>query len=497
MSIQPALHNASAASGPELGRELARRHNALTQPYTFTRNALLERQDARESSARSYPRRIPLALKRAHGIYVEDVEGRVFIDCLAGAGTLALGHNHPVVVEAIQQVLASDLPLHTLDLTTPVKDRFVQDLFDILPPAFARNARIQFCGPTGSDAVEAALKLVKIASGRGTMLAFHGAYHGMTQGALQLMGSQGPKKPLNSIQQGVQFMPYPYEYRCPFGLGGTAGIQAGLSYLETVLTDPEGGVPAPAGVIFEAVQGEGGVIPAPKAWLQGVRALTSAAQVPLMIDEVQTGFGRTGKWFAFEHGDITPDVVVLSKAIGGSLPLSVVVYQEELDLWKPGAHAGTFRGNQMAMAAGSATIGLLRKEAIPEHAERMGQHLMRALRQLQTAHPQLGDVRGRGLMVGVEVIDPDAGTNSMGHPAAATAMAKAIQAECLRHGLIIELGGRHGSVVRFLPPLIITEQQLNLVIDIFSVAVRAAQRSHGQRPSAGNDTAIRPAPLAA
>ena len=485
------------SSGPELGRELASRHTALTQPYTFGRNELLDRQDARESAARSYPRRIPLALKRAHGIYVEDVEGRVFIDCLAGAGTLALGHNHPVVIEAIRQVLNDGLPLHTLDLTTPVKDRFVTDLLDILPPDFARNARIQFCGPTGADAVEAALKLVKIATGRGTMLAFHGAYHGMTQGALQLMGSLGPKKPLNSIQQGVQFMPFPYDYRCPFGLGGEAGVRAGLRYLETVLTDPEGGVTTPAGVIFEAVQGEGGVIPAPAAWLQGVRALTSAAQVPLLIDEVQTGFGRTGKWFAFEHGGITPDVVVLSKAIGGSLPLSVVVYNDTLDQWQPGAHAGTFRGNQMAMAAGSATIGLLRREAIPEHAERMGLQLTRALRQLQGLHPQLGDVRGRGLMVGVEVIDPDADTGGQGYPIAATAMAKAIQAECLRHGLIIELGGRHGSVVRFLPPLIITERQINMVVEIFSVAVQAALRSQRQRPDAGNHPAIHPAPLAA
>jgi diaminobutyrate-2-oxoglutarate transaminase len=479
MPLQPALQ--SGASAAALGRDLASRHHALTTPYTFTRNALLERQDAHESSARSYPRRIPLALKRAHGIYVEDIEGRVFIDCLAGAGTLALGHNHPVVIEALRRVLDDGLPLHTLDLTTPVKDRFMQDLFDILPPSLSRSARIQFCGPTGADAVEAALKLVKTATGRGTMLAFHGAYHGMTQGALQLMGSLGPKKPLGGIQYGVQFMPYPYDYRCPFGLGGDAGVRAGLSYLETVLTDPEGGVPAPAGIIFEAVQGEGGVIPAPAAWLQGARELSRSAGAPLIIDEVQTGFGRTGKWFAFEHGGITPDVVVLSKAIGGSLPLSVVIYQQELDLWQPGAHAGTFRGNQLAMAAGSATIELLRREAIPEHAERMGQRLMRGLRQLQGVHPQLGDVRGRGLMVGVEVIDPDGASNRLGHPAAATAMAKSIQAECLRHGLIIELGGRHGSVVRFLPPLIITEQQLDHVLDIFGVAVQSARRNL-QRP---------------
>lgn len=458
------------------GDELALRHNALTQPYTLTSNTLLERQAVRESNARSYPRRIPLALKRAHGIYVEDVEGRVFIDCLAGAGTLALGHNHPVVIEAIQQVLKDELPLHTLDLTTPVKDRFVQNLFDILPSEFARDAKVQFCGPTGADAVEAALKLVKTATGRGTMLAFHGAYHGMTQGALHLMGSLGPKRPLNSILQGVQFLPYPYDYRCPFGLGGEAGIRAGLRYIETVLNDPEGGVPHPAGMIFEAIQGEGGVIPAPDAWVRGVRDLTTKAGVPLIIDEVQSGFGRTGKMFAFEHAGITPDVVALSKAIGGSLPLSVVVYRGELDQWQPGAHAGTFRGNQLAMAAGSATIRFLRTEGLHEHARQVGNRLSAGLKQLQSDYPQIGDVRGRGLMIGVEIIAPENSQDNATRPPAAPALASAIQAECLRRGLIIELGGRHGSVVRFLPPLIISERQIDHVLEIFTIALQTATK---------------------
>jgi len=442
--------------------------------YQFDETPLLARQRQQESNARSYPRRIPLALKRAKGIYVEDVEGRRFIDCLAGAGTLALGHNHPVVIAAIQQVLSDELPLHTLDLTTPVKDRFVQDLFEVLPADFARGAKIQFCGPTGSDAVEAALKLVKVATGRGTMLAFHGAYHGMTQGALTLMGSLGPKKPLHGSLQGVQFLPYPYDYRCPFGLGGEAGLQAGLRYIDTVMTDPEGGVPAAAGMVFEAVQGEGGVIPAPDAWVRGVRALTARAGVPLIVDEVQTGFGRTGAMFAFEHAGITPDVVVLSKALGGSLPLSVVVYRGELDQWQPGAHAGTFRGNQLAMAAGSATITHIRAEQLAEHAARAGQRFMGQLRQLQRDYPAIGDVRGRGLMIGVEIIDPEQALNNQGQPMHGGPLAAAIQAECLRRGLIVELGGRNGSVVRMLPPLVITEAQLDHVFEIFSTALAAA-----------------------
>jgi diaminobutyrate-2-oxoglutarate transaminase len=461
------------ATDSATARELGRRHANLTQPYTLKSNALLDRQSLTESNARSYPRRIPLALRRAAGIYVEDVEGRVFIDCLAGAGTLALGHNHRVVVEAIRQVLLDELPLLSLDLTTPVKDQFVQDLFNILPPAFSNRAKIQFCGPTGADAVEAAIKLVKTATGGGTMISFQGAYHGMTQGTLQLMGSLAPKAPLNGVLHGVQFMPYPYDYRCPFGLRGAAGVRANLNYFESMLNDPEGGVPKPAGIVFEPVQGEGGVIPAPDEWIRGMRELASTAQVPVIVDEVQSGFGRTGRMFAFEHAGIVPDVVVLSKAIGGSLPLSVIVYDKDLDLWKPGAHAGTFRGNQMAMAAGSATIRHIQSEELHLRAGQLGEHLLARLRHIQSDYSEIGDVRGRGLMVGVEVVDPSI-VDRRGCPTAYPALASSIQRECLRRGLILELGGRHGSVVRFLPPLIITEAELDRLLDIFAMALSAA-----------------------
>ncbi|ROM93502.1 aspartate aminotransferase family protein [Pseudomonas brassicacearum] len=446
--------------------------------YQFHESPLLARQSRQESNARSYPRRIPLALKRARGIYVEDVEGRRFIDCLAGAGTLALGHNHPVVIEAIQQVLADELPLHTLDLTTPVKDQFVQDLFGLLPPALAREAKIQFCGPTGTDAVEAALKLVRTATGRSTVLSFQGGYHGMSQGALSLMGSLGPKKPLGALLgSGVQFMPFPYDYRCPFGLGGAEGVKVNLHYLENLLNDPEAGVQLPAAVIVEVVQGEGGVIPADLDWLRGLRRITEQAGVALIVDEVQSGFARTGKMFAFEHAGIIPDVVVMSKAIGGSLPLAVVVYREWLDSWLPGAHAGTFRGNQMAMAAGSAVMRYLTEHNVAEHAVAMGERLAEHLRMLQRDFPQLGDIRGRGLMLGVELVNPAGEPDIQGHPPAFGQLAPLVQRECLKRGLILELGGRHGCVMRFLPPLVISAAEVDCVAEIFGRALSAAVAS--------------------
>lgn len=443
--------------------------------YHFGENPILARQAKQESNARSYPRRIPLALKSASGIYVEDVEGRRFIDCLAGAGTLVLGHNHPVVIDAIHKVLADKLPLLTLDLTTPVKDKFVQDLFAFLPKSFSQHTKIQFCGPTGTDAVEAALKLVRTATGRSMVLSFQGGYHGMSQGALSLMGNLGPKKPLGGIlNNNVQFLPYPYDYRCPFGLGGTQGAAVNLRYLENLLNDPESGLQLPAAIIVEAVQGEGGVIPADLDWLRGLRRITAEAGVALIIDEIQSGFGRTGNRFAFEAAGIVPDVVVLSKAVGGGLPLAVMVYQDHLDTWQPGAHAGTFRGNQMAMAAGSAVIDYLVEHDIPAHAAKMGQRLVDHLLALQHVYPHLGDVRGRGLMLGVELVNPDGVLDHLGHPPASGSLAASVRSECLRRGLIIEVGGRHSSVVRFLPPLEISAQQIDEIAAIFSRAVAAA-----------------------
>jgi diaminobutyrate-2-oxoglutarate transaminase len=447
------------------------RETRAAAPYAFAETDILRRQARRESNARSYPRRIPLSLRRASGVYVEDTEGRVFLDCLSCAGALALGHNHPVVVEAMQRALRDELPLQTLDLTTPSKDAFVEELFALLPPAFARNARIQFCGPTGTDGVEAALKLVKTAKQRANVLAFHGAYHGMSQGSLALMGNLSPKRDLPGLSGNVQFLPFPYAYRCPFGLGGAAGEAAGLAYIRTVLSDPESGVLPPAGMILEPIQGEGGVIPAPAAWLRAVRELTREHDVPLIFDEVQTGLGRTGSYFAFQHADVIPDVLVLSKAIGGGMPLSVVIYDGSLDSWRPGAHAGTFRGNQLAMVAGLATVSLIRSERLDLHAAAMGTRLTDHFVRLQERHPSIGDVRGRGLMIGVEVVDPLSPRCPNGAFAPKAGLASALQRECLRRGLIVELGGRHGSTVRFLPPLIITAKQIDEVAQIFEAAV--------------------------
>lgn len=229
---------------------------------------ILRRQAQRESAARTYARSLPIVPVRARGLTIEGADGRRYLDCLSGAGSLALGHNHPVVLEAIRGVLDSGAPLHVLDLATPVKDAFTTELFANLPPALAADARIQFCGPAGTDAVEAALKLVRTATGRSGLLAFTGAYHGMTAGALDASGGAPEVR--------VTRLPYPQDLRCPFGVGGPEGAELSARWTENLLDDPKGGVPTPAAMIVEPVQGEGGVIPAPDGWLRRMRAITAA-----------------------------------------------------------------------------------------------------------------------------------------------------------------------------------------------------------------------------
>ncbi|MBP2477827.1 diaminobutyrate-2-oxoglutarate transaminase [Crossiella equi] len=438
--------------------------------------AVLGRQRDRESSARTYARAFPVVPVHAEGLRVTGADGRQYLDCLAGAGTLALGHNHPVVLAAIRRVLDSGAPLHALDISTPEKDDFTTALLDTLPPELARDCRVHFCGPAGTDAVEAALKLTRTATGRQNVFAFTGAYHGMTAGALAASAGLAVREPLADNGFNVTRLPFPYDYRCPFALGGTLAWQVGVNLVESLLTDDHSGVLPPAAMILEAVQGEGGVVPAPDPWLRELRRVTAEHGIPLIVDEVQTGVGRTGAYWAVQHSGVTPDVMVLSKAIGGSLPLAAIVYRADLDQWAPGAHTGTFRGNQLAMAAGAATLRHVTAEDLPARAAELGTRLLRELRSLQARTRCIGEVRGRGLMLGLEIVDPDTAPDRRGTRPAAPALAAAVREQCLRRGLILELGGRQDSVVRLLPPLVITDAEADTVLNRLAEAVAAAEQ---------------------
>jgi diaminobutyrate-2-oxoglutarate transaminase len=256
------------------------------------------------------------------------------------------------------------------------------------------------------------------------------------------------------------------------GLGGEAGTKACIAYLERLLKDPESGVTKPAAVILEPIQGEGGVIPAPVEFLQAVRRITKELDIPMICDEIQCGMGRSGKMFAFEYAGIVPDVVLISKAVGGNLPMSVVVYDKRLDVWTTGAHAGTFRGNQMAMVAGTVAMKRLSDPKFLADVARKGEIVMSRLQALQKQVSILGDVRGKGLMVGMEFVDPNGPVDLMGHPLPSGEILTRVQRICFANGLIIENGGRYGSVLRVLCALNITDEDLDLGLSIIEKAVK-------------------------
>lgn len=439
---------------------------------SYTNDWFIGRQNDTESSARSYPRKFPFALSKAKGSWVEDVEGNRYLDFLCGAGTLALGHNDDEVNKAMIELISSGAPLHTLDLTTPVKDRFVETVISILPEEMRGNVKIQFCSPSGTDATDAAIKLCKTATGRGSVIAFSGGYHGMGHGALSLTGNLNAKMKVQNLMPGVQFMPYPNSYRCPFGLGGEAGTDAACAYFERMLKDPESGVTPPAAVIIEPIQGEGGVIPAPRKFMQTIRRVTKELGIPMIVDEIQCGIGRSGQMFAFEESGIIPDVILMSKAIGGSQPMSIVVYNKDLDKWTAGAHAGTFRGNQLAMAAGTVVLRRVSDPDFLASVREKGVYITEALNQLKKEVSIIGDIRGRGLMIGIEFIDPEGKKDIMGHPEASGSIAAEVQKRCFEHKLVMEKGGRNGSVMRCLCALNVSKEDINTMLGIFSSVVK-------------------------
>ena len=287
----------------------------------------------------------------------------MFIDFLTGAGVLSLGHSHPELVEVATEQLGRFC--HGLDLPTAAKDAFVEAQLSMLPGDMAERTKVHFCGPTGANAVDAAIKLCKTATGRGDVVSFQGGFHGTTHAGMALTGLVANKAPIGNGVPGVHFFPFSNCPDCPLGLTRDSCETNCAEFLERSLRDPNGGIARPAAVLLELVQGEGGVIPADPDFVRRVRELTRELDIPLVVDEVQTGCGRTGTWFAFEQYGIEPDVIVASKALSGiGQPVALIMYDERLDVWAPGAHTGTFRGNQLAFAAGARAVEIVRRDDV-------------------------------------------------------------------------------------------------------------------------------------
>jgi diaminobutyrate-2-oxoglutarate transaminase len=406
-----------------------------------------------ESEVRYYCRDFPVVFTRATGCKLYDEGGREYIDFFSGAGTLNYGHNNPRLKRRLIEYLESDSVTHSLDMATAVKREFLER-FDasILGPRGLRY-KMQFCGPTGANAVEAALKLARKATGRQTVVFFMNAYHGLSLGALAVTG--------NASKRAGAGVPLHYALPMPYDGDLGPGVDT-LDYFAAFLENPGSGVELPAAVIVETIQAEGGVKVAGREWLRRLAEITRRHGILLIADDIQVGCGRTGSFFSFEDAGLRPDLVCLSKAIGGfGLPMALVLIRPDLDVWQPGEHTGTFRGNNLAFAAASEALAYWEDGDFAASISQKSELLRRLLNELVESHEEArGWVRGRGLIQGV-------GFDEKG-------LAEEVARAAFERGLIIETSGARGEVVKLLPPLTIDEDDLREGVARISESLEAA-----------------------
>lgn len=394
-----------------------------------------------ESDVRLYCRKFPTVFHRARGaeLYAED--GRRYVDFFCGAGSLNYGHNNQFIKSRLLEYLSVDGVVHGLDMYTVAKREFLTRFAEAVLRPRGLDYKVQFCGPTGTDAVEAALKLARKATGRSGMIAFTGAYHGMSRGSLAVTGSRRARRAGGVAGHDVTFVPYE---------DGPLGPFDSISFIERLLADPSSGVDLPAAVIVEPMQMEGGVYPASGDWLRRLRAVTQKYGLLLIFDEIQAGCGRTGTFFSFEQAQVIPDVVTVSKSIGGyGLPLSLTLFRRDLDVWEPGEHTGTFRGNQLAFVAATAACDLWLQDEFHTDLAVAMRRLGRFRDELTALDAGIA-VRGRGMVLGIDL-------TGAGGPQ----RAQHLQRYAFDHGVIVELCGRDDEVVKLLPPLNIDTHALN------------------------------------
>lgn len=405
-----------------------------------------------ESDVRSYVRTYPIVIQKAKGAILTDEDGNDYLDFLAGAGALNYGHNNPHIKSHLIEYLESDGIVHSLDMATEAKLNFLETFYNLILKPRELDYQIQFPGPTGTNAVEAALKLARKATGRTTVISFTNGYHGMTLGALAVTGNKYHREHIPGVPYGdVVFMPY-----CRY----TNTVDNSIEFLRVKMQDDSSGLDLPAAIILETMQGEGGINLATNKWLQDLKALCDEFGVLLIIDDIQAGCGRTGDFFSFEEAEIVPDIVTLSKSIGAyGLPMAIVLMKPELDVWKPAEHNGTFRGHNLAfVAATKALEHYWADDNFSQSVKHKAALLKEKLGSLAEKFPEAEfDVRGRGLMFGLESLADEA-------------LAGQIQKKCFENGLIIESCGSNGQVLKFLMPLTITETELNKGLSIVEQA---------------------------
>ena len=411
--------------------------------------------DQYESEVRGYCRSFHATFDTAQGAWLTDVEGRHYLDFFAGAGALNYGHNHPALKEALIEYIRRDGVTHSLDMYSAAKQEFLESFHDRILVPRELDYRVQFPGPTGTNAVEAALKLARKVTGRTGVVFFTHAFHGMTVGSLAVTGNAGKRASAAQPLANATAMPYD-------GYLGE-GVDT-VDYLRRMIEDRASGLDLPAAVILESVQGEGGIHVASDEWLRKLAALCREHDILLIVDDIQVGCGRTGEFFSFESAGIRPDIVTLSKSLSGyGLPLSVVLIRPELDIWAPGEHNGTFRGNNPAFVTAAAATAFWQHGAVTREVERKGPTVRQRFERIAAEQPALrAAVRGRGFIWGL----------ACGRPGAAEQIAR----ECYDRGLLIETAGVDDDVLKFLAPLTIDAEDLAQGLDIIEESAAAVGR---------------------
>ena len=405
-----------------------------------------------ESEVRSYSRSWPAVFDTARGSHLYDESGHPFLDFFAGAGALNYGHNNPHLRRRLLDYLTGDHVVHSLDMRTAAKRRFLEAFQEIVLAPRGLRYKVQLPGPAGTNAVEAALKLVRKYTGRQTIVTFTNAFHGMSLGSLAVTG--------NAMKRGGAGVPLGNAVTMPYDhYMDRRGSH--LPLLERMLDDRGSGLDQPAGVIVETVQGEGGVHAADPQWLADLADLCKRHDVPLIVDDIQMGCGRTGPFFSFESAGIVPDIVCLSKSLSGyGLPMALMLLRPELDVWEPGEHNGTFRGTDPAFVTAAAALDFWTGKGLERQTSAKGTTVRRALERIAAEHRDtVTEVRGRGLAWGLAFTDP--------------AQAGAVSRAAFDRGLLVETSGPESEVVKLLPPLTVTEEELAEGLEILARSVDA------------------------
>ncbi|MBI1319881.1 MAG: diaminobutyrate--2-oxoglutarate transaminase [Candidatus Hydrogenedens sp.] len=422
----------------------------LTKTEPDSSRAIFEES---ESNVRGYCRSYPVVFTKAQGATLTTEDGDEYLDFLAGAGSLNYGHNNWALKDELVDYIVRNGLTHGLDMHSAAKRRFMEAMRDHILRPREMNYKMQFTGPTGTNAVEAAFKLARKVAGRTNIVSFTNGFHGVTLGSVAATGNSHFRNAAGVPLGNVTFMPY--DGYLGKGVDTTA-------YLDKALSDGSSGLDKPAAVIVETIQGEGGVNVASNEWLRSLERVCNKHGILLIADDIQVGCGRTGTFFSFEAAGIEPDIITLSKSLSGyGLPLSLVLMKPKLDQWKPGEHNGTFRGNNMAfITAAKAIETFWSNRDFARDIKRKSAILSAQLERMGEEYPGIAEVRGRGLVYGVECEKPE--------------VAAAISAEAFKRGMIIETSGAQDQVVKFLPPLTIETNELERGLEIFEESLQAA-----------------------